>query len=130
MSQNNTLTNGKLQRCETRRRTKQITAEAMQTYGLLKFALARSNGSSFLLITQYEMRFMNKSEATKRSKDRKIYGKCTNGTNRRSRVWPVCFIYIVLGIRDFTKSQYGNRENDKYFDGIRDLNAPREAGLA
>ena len=30
----------------------------------------------------------------KRSKDRKIYGKCTNGTNRRSRVWPVCFIYV------------------------------------
>ena len=66
MSQNNTLTNGKLQRCETRRRTKQITAEAMQTYGLLKFALARSNGSSFLLITQYEMPFINKSEATKK----------------------------------------------------------------
>ena len=37
---------------------------------------------------------INKSEATKRSKDRKIYGKCTNGTNRRSRVWPVCFIYV------------------------------------
>ena len=31
----------------------------------------------------------------KRSKDRKIYGKCTNGTNRRSPVWPVCFIYII-----------------------------------
>ena len=27
-------------------------------------------------------------------KTKKIYGKCTNGTNRRSRVWPVCFIYI------------------------------------
>ena len=40
------------------------------------------------------MPFINKSEATKRSKDRKIFGKCTNGTNRRSRVWPVCFIYI------------------------------------
>ena len=55
----------------------------------LKFALAQSNGSSFLLITQYEMPFINKSEATKRSKDRKINGKCANGTNRRSRVWPV-----------------------------------------
>ena len=32
----------------------------------------------------------------KRSKDRKIYDKCTNGTNRRSRVWPVCFIYIIV----------------------------------
>ena len=66
-----------------------------QAYDLLKFALARSNGSSFLLITQYEMPFINKSGATKRSKDRKIYGKCTNGTNRRSRIWPVCFIYIT-----------------------------------
>ena len=95
MSQNNTLTHGKLQRCQTQRRNTQITAKIMQTYDLLKFALARSNGSSFLLITQYEMPFINKSEATKRSKDRKIYGKCTiNGTNRRSRVWPVCFIYI------------------------------------
>ena len=47
--------------------TKQhITAEIMQTYGLLKFALARSNGSNFLLITQYEMPFTNKSEATKK----------------------------------------------------------------
>ena len=64
----------------------------MQTYDLLKFALAKSNGSSLLLITQYEMPFINKSEATKRSKERKMYGKCTiNGTNRRSRVWPVCY---------------------------------------
>ena len=43
-----------------------ITAEIMQTYDLLKFALARSNGSSFLLITQYEMPFINKSEAKKK----------------------------------------------------------------
>ena len=71
MSQNNTLTHGKLQRCQTQRRNTQITAEIMQTYDLLKFALARSNGSSFLLITQYEMPFINKSEATKRSKDPK-----------------------------------------------------------
>ena len=76
-------------------RNTQITAEIMQTYDLLKIALARSNGSSFLLITKCEMPFINKSEATKRSKDRKIYGKCTNGTNRRSPVWPVCFIYII-----------------------------------
>ena len=26
---------------------------------------------------------------------RKINGKCTHGTNRRSRVWPVYFIYII-----------------------------------
>ena len=37
------------------------------------------------------MPFINSSEATKRSKDRKINGKCTNSTNRRSRVWPVYF---------------------------------------
>ena len=66
----------------------------MQTYDLLKFALARSNGSSFLSKTQYEMPSINKSEATERSKDRKIDGKCTNGTNRRSRGWSVYFIYI------------------------------------
>ena len=42
----------------------------MHTYDLLKFALARSNGSSFLLITQHQMPFINKSEATKRSKGR------------------------------------------------------------
>ena len=38
----------------------------MQIYDLLKCALARSNGSSFLLITQYEMPFINKSEGTKK----------------------------------------------------------------
>ena len=82
-------------RCQTQRSNTQITAEVIQTYDLLKCALARSNGSSFLLITHYEMPFINKSEATKGSKDRKINGKCANGTNRRSRVWPICFIYII-----------------------------------
>ena len=65
----------------------------MQTYDRLKFALAQSNGSSFLLTTQYEMPFINKSEATKRLKDQRTKGKCTNGTNWRSNVWPVYFIY-------------------------------------
>ena len=65
------------------------TAEIMETYDNLKFAVARSNRSSFLLITQYEMPFINKIEVTKRRKDRKINGECTNATNRRSRVWPV-----------------------------------------
>ena len=65
----------------------------MQIYDLLKCALARSNGSSFLLITQYEMPFINKSEATKRLKDRKTNGKCTSGMNCRSHVWSVYFIY-------------------------------------
>ena len=35
-----------------------------------------------------------------------------------------------FGIRDLTKIPCGNRENDKYIDGIRDLTVPREAGLA
>ena len=41
------------------------------------------------------------------------------------RVWKGIF-----GIRDLTKIRCGNRENDKYIDGIRDLTVPREAGLA
>ena len=93
MSQNNALAPGKLQRCQTQRSNAQIIAEIMQTYDLLKFALARSNGSSFLIITQYEMPFINKCEAAKRPKCRKINGKCTNDTHRRSSVWPVYFIY-------------------------------------
>ena len=58
----------------------------MQTYDLLKFALARSNGSSFLIITQYEMPFINKSEVTKRSNDRKINGKSSVQMARTVRV--------------------------------------------
>ena len=38
----------------------------------------------------------NHADQQKRSKDRKINGKCTNGTNRRSRVLPVFFTYILL----------------------------------
>ena len=95
MSQNNTLAHGKLQRCQTQRSNTEITVEIMQTYDPLKFALARSNGSNFLLITQYEMPFNKSRKQQKRSKDRKINGKCTNGTNRRSHVCPVYFIYNV-----------------------------------
>jgi len=36
----------------------------------------------------------------------------------------------ILGIRDLTKIPYGIRENAKYLDGIRDLTATTEAGLA
>ena len=72
----------------------------MQAYGLLKFAVARSNGSSFLLITQYEMPFINKSEATKMSKDRKINGKCTNATNRRSRAWLSILLNIIVAAQN------------------------------
>ena len=35
----------------------------------------------------------------------------------------------ILGISDLNKIRCGNRENDKYLDGIRDLTATREAGL-
>ena len=41
------------------------------------------------------------------------------------RVWKGIF-----RIRDLTKIRCGNRENDKYIDGIRDLTVHREAGLA
>ena len=36
----------------------------------------------------------------------------------------------IFGIRDLTKIRCGNRENDKYIDGIRDLTVPQEPGLA
>ena len=42
-----------------------------------------------------------------------------------TRVWKGIF-----GIQDLTKIWCGNRENDKYIDGIWDLTAPREVGLA
>ena len=42
-----------------------------------------------------------------------------------ARVWKGIF-----GIRDLTKIRCGNRENDKYIDGIRDLTVPREPELA
>ena len=53
MSQNNTLTRGKLQRCQTGGSDIYTTAEIMQPYGLLKFAIARSTALphfKFLLI--------------------------------------------------------------------------------
>ena len=49
MNQNNALAHGKLQRCQSQRGDTQITAEIKQTYDLLKFAIARSNGSIFSL---------------------------------------------------------------------------------
>ena len=63
----------------------QITAEIMQTYDLLKFAAAPSNGYT-LLITQHEVLFINTKEATQRPSDPTENGKCTNVMNRRSRV--------------------------------------------
>ena len=49
MSQNNTLTLGKLQRCQSQRSDLQITAGILQAYDLLKFATALSNGSTLLI---------------------------------------------------------------------------------
>ena len=48
-----------------------------------------------------------------------------SGKPRYKRVWKGIF-----GIRDLTKIGCGNRENDKYIDGIRNLTVPREPGLA
>ena len=57
--------------------------------------------------------------------DRELYSlKYTLGKTYQ-RVWKGIF-----GIRDLTKIRCGNRENDKYIDGIRDLTVPREPGLA
>ena len=50
---------------------------------------------------------------------------CLSASRIYKRVWKGIF-----GIRDLTKIRCGNRENDKYIDGIRDLTVPREAGLA
>jgi len=49
--------------------------------------------------------------------------------------WTVCVAVNrvwkgILGIRDLTKIWCGIRENEKYLEGIRDLTATREAGLA
>ena len=49
MSQNKALAHGKLYRCQTQQSDMQITAEIMQTYDLLKFAIARSTGINFSL---------------------------------------------------------------------------------
>ena len=72
----------------------------MQTYDLLKFASTRSNGSSFLLITQYEMPFINKKEASKSSKDRKLNGKCTNARTV-GVVFSQSILFTSLRIQDF-----------------------------
>ena len=50
---------------------------------------------------------------------------CSLGVRFSSRIW-----MGIFGIRDLTKIRCGNRENDKYIDGIRDLTVSREAGLA
>ena len=51
------------------------------------------NGSSFLLITQYKMLFINKSEATKRSNDRNI--------NDKSSVQMARTVGVVFGLSSY-----------------------------
>ena len=58
----------------------------MHSCDLLKICQSTIWRLQFLFITQHEAPFINKSEATKRSRDRKENGKWTNVTNRRSRV--------------------------------------------
>ena len=58
--------------------------EAACTQQRKSFAIARS--TALLLLTQHEVPFIKTSEATKRSSDPTENGKCTNVTNRRSRV--------------------------------------------
>ena len=57
--------------------------------------------------------------------DAKITRNGPKEAKRALRVWKGIF-----GIRDLTKIRCGNRENDKYIDGIRDLTVSREPGLA
>ena len=80
MSPKNAQTHDKLQR----RQTMQITAEIVQTYNLQN--VTAQLYLKFLLITHHEDPFIDASEATKRARDRTENGKCTNVTNRRSRV--------------------------------------------
>ena len=64
-----------------------ITAEIMQTYDLLKFAipddLTALRNFKFLVKTQHEVPFINTSEATNKSSDPTENGKCTYVTNSR-----------------------------------------------
>ena len=79
VSLNNTFTHGKLQRCQTQRSDMQITAEIMQTYGVLKFAIAPSNGSTLLKNPPHNTTWsaLHKHEwSDKRSSDPTENGKC------------------------------------------------------
>ena len=55
----------------------------------------------------------------------KVKFKTENRFDKVKRVWKGIF-----GIRDLTEIRCGNRENDEYIDGIRDLTVPGEPGLA
>ena len=58
-----------------------LTSKNLPWHGLNSSTLLK-----ILLITQHEVPFINTREATKRSSNRTENGKCTDVTNRRSRV--------------------------------------------
>ena len=115
MSQNNTLTHGKLYVSNSTKEHEDNSGNHADLWPLKIWLTTRSKGYSFLLITQYKMPFINKSEATKRPKGRKINRKCTNGTNLRSRVWPVCFIYIRDERNDLERTSSADAKTSWYF---------------
>ena len=47
-----------------------------------------------------------------RSKDRKTNGKCTNATNRRSRIWPTSFILAFAASR-LSRSSHAVKNKEK-----------------
>lgn len=59
----------------------------------LKFAVARSNGSSLTPCNTIRNAPHKQEKSDKKVGRPKLNGKCTNDTNRRSRVRPVYFIY-------------------------------------
>ena len=78
-SQNNALIHGKLQRCQTQRSDTQITAEIKQTYYGSIFSLQHNTKSP----SQTRVKRQKGRETEKKAAES---GKCTNATNRRSRV--------------------------------------------
>ena len=75
----------------------------------------------FILMTQHEVSFINTSrEATKRSRDRKKNGKCTNATNRRSRVG------LSTPLNDSIAQEASNRTNS--FDETEKQRMPNTSG--
>ena len=107
MSQNNARTHGKLQKCQTRQSNMQITMELcrptrMTSKNLQQHDLMALLYLKFLLITQHEVPFINMIEATKMSSDPTENGKCTNVTNRRSRVGQSTGVDAILHLRSIT----------------------------
>ena len=87
VSLNNALTHGKLEVSNSTKRHADINSgNHADGCELLKICQSTIWRLQFLLITQHEAPFINKSEVTKRSRDQKENSKWTNVTNCRSRV--------------------------------------------